>query len=220
MLKVFSKFIAIIFHPLLIVTYALLILLWVNPYLFSFQDTKSQGLIVILIFMLSFGFPLISIVMMKLVGFISTLEMPDAKERIIPLAITTAFYMWLFINIKSNSLIPVALRMFILGATISITLAFLINLFTKISLHTVGMGGYVMITVLIKFLYSYETFYLSIPLLGGFMVSMNLVIIISLVLAGLVGTTRLHLKAHELQDIYGGYIVGVLGQLIAFRILG
>lgn len=170
--------------------------------------------------MLSFGFPLISIVMMKLVGFISTLEMPDAKERIIPLAITTAFYMWLFINIKSNSLIPVALRMFILGATISITLAFLINLFTKISLHTVGMGGYVMITVLIKFLYSYETFYLSIPLLGGFMVSMNLVIIISLVLAGLVGTTRLHLKAHELQDIYGGYIVGVLGQLIAFRILG
>lgn len=146
--------------------------------------------------------------------------MPDHKERIIPLAITTAFYMWLFINIKNNSTIPVALRMFVLGATISIVFAFLINLFTKISLHAVGMGGLVIIVVLTKFLFSYESFIVHLPVLGTFEVHMNLVILLTIIMAGLIGTSRLYLKAHDLKDIYGGYMVGVLGQLIAFRILG
>lgn len=219
-MNITSKILSVLFHPLLVVTYALILLISANPYLFSAQDPKARGLIVILIFLLSFIFPLLTIVMMKLTGLVSSLEMPNHKERIVPLAITTAFYMWLYINIKSNGMIPMALRMFILGATISIVLAFLINLYSKISLHTVGMGGLVVITVITKFMFSYEYFHLSLPGLGAFQVSMNLMILITIVLAGLIGTARLQLKAHELTDIYGGYFVGVLGQLIALWILG
>lgn len=220
MLRIFSKTIAVVFHPLFVVTYALLLLLWVNPYLFSFQDPKAKGIVIILFFMLSFGFPFITILMMKLLGFVRTLEMESHRERIIPLAITGAFYLWLFVNIKENSIIPIALRMFVLGATISLFIAFMINIISKISLHTVGMGGLVMIVVLTRFLYSYDVCTLTIPSLGTFTIHLNLLIIITIILAGLVGTTRHYLKAHELKDIYGGYLVGIIGQLIAFRILG
>lgn len=220
MARIFSKAIAVVFHPLFVITYALLLLLWVNPYLFSFQDPKAKGIVIILFFMLSFGFPFITIMMMKLLGFVKTLEMENHRERIIPLAITGAFYLWLFVNIKENAIIPPALRMFVLGATISLFIAFMINIISKISLHTVGMGGLVMIVVLIRFLYSYDVCTLTIPALGIFTIHMNLLIIVAIILAGLVGTTRHHLKAHELKDIYGGYLVGVIGQLIAFRILG
>lgn len=219
-MRIFSKAIAVLFHPLFVVTYALLLLLLVNPYLFSFQDPKAKVVVIVLFFMLSFGFPFITIMMMKLMGFVKTLEMHNHRERIIPLAVTGAFYLWLFVNIRENSIIPPALRMFVLGATISLFLAFMINIVSKISLHTVGMGGLVMIVVLTRFLYSYEVFAITLPVVGVLTIHMNLLIIITLLLAGLVGTTRHYLKAHELRDIYGGYVVGIIGQLVAFRILG
>lgn len=146
--------------------------------------------------------------------------MEDHKERIIPLAVTGGFYLWLFVNIRENTIIPGPVRMFVLGATISLFIAFLINIMSKISLHAVGMGGLVAIVLLTRFLYSYENFVVTLPYLGTFQVHMNFLVLITVVLAGLVGTSRLYLKAHEVKDIYGGYLVGVIGQLIAFRILG
>ena len=46
----------------------------------------------------------------------------------------------------------------------------------------------------------------------------NGVAFIIILLAGAVGTSRLYLKAHKENEIYGGYIVGILAQLIAFRV--
>lgn len=220
MLQYLSKAISYIFHPLFVITYALLILVSVNPYLFGFPNEKAKGLVIILFFMLSFGFPFITIMMMKFMGFVKSLDMMDHKERIIPLAITGGFYLWLFVNIRENSIIPPPLRMFVLGATISLFVAFLINIMSKISLHAVGMGGLVVIVALTRFLYSYETFYIDVPVIGTFHIHMNVLLVLTILVAGIVGSSRLYLKAHELKDIYGGYLVGVVGQLIAFRILG
>jgi membrane-associated phospholipid phosphatase len=36
-------------------------------------------------------------------------------------------------------------------------------------------------------------------------------------LAGLVGSSRLYLKAHQPMQVYGGFIIGIIAQFIALR---
>jgi hypothetical protein len=219
MIRITSKLVSFIMHPLFIISYVLFFLMQVNPYIFGYSGPKSQGLIVISIVTISFMFPMISILLMKALGLIQTIEMKDKKERIGPLIVTGLFYMWLYVNVRNNSNIPDALSFFILGSTISVFMALMINSFTKISLHTIAMGGLTAGIMFIIFNWTYGTIDIPFPWLNfQLRISDRLVAMIVVILAGAVGSSRLYLKAHKEDEIYGGYLVGVLSQIIAFRI--
>ncbi len=156
--------------------------------------------------------------MMKMLDFIESYEMKDKSERIGPLIATGVFYLWLFVNLKDNSSIPPAFSFFVLGTTIGLFMALFLNSFTKISLHTIGIGGLLAGTFFIRYFFSYDSFILHLPI-GSFIVHTNLVLLCVIIVAGLVGTSRLFLKAHEEMDVYGGYIVGIFAQIVAFRIM-
>lgn len=129
--RILANLISVLLHPLFVIGYVMLFLMWANPYLFGFSGDKAEGLVVISIVSISVLFPMISILMMKALGLISTLEMKDKNERIGPLIVTGLFYMWLYVNIRNNDSIPAALSFFVLGCTISVFLALIINSFTK-----------------------------------------------------------------------------------------
>ena len=144
MLRIAAQFISVIFHPLAIPTYMLVLLMIVNPYLFGVHDIKEQNsmLLVIHTVMNTLIIPAFAIIIMKLIGFIKTFEMEDKSERTGPYIIAGIFYLWLFRNFLDNPQVPLAFTSFLLGATIALFIAFLINIFTKISAHAVGMGGF------------------------------------------------------------------------------
>ena len=216
---VLAKAISIIFHPLFIIGYVLTFLMMTNPYIFGFSSDKAQGLVIISIVTISVMFPMVAIFMMKALGLISTMEMADKKERIGPLIVTGLFYMWLYVNVRNNDNIPGALSFFILGSTISVFFALMINSFSKISLHTIAAGGMATGMLFIIFNFSYGFTDIPMPWLSiQFRTSDRLMYILILIAAGMVGMARLYLKAHKEDEIYGGYIVGVLAQMIAFRI--
>lgn len=219
MIRIISRLVSFIMHPLFIISYVLFFLMQANPYIFGYSGPKSQGLILISIVTISFMFPMISILLMKALGLIQTLEMKDKKERIGPLIITGLFYMWLYVNVRNNSNIPDALSFFILGSTIAVFIALMINSFTKISLHTIAMGGLVAGILLIIFNWTYGFIDIPLPWINfQLRISDRLFAILVIILAGAVGSGRLYLKAHKADEIYGGYLVGVLSQIIAFRI--
>lgn len=221
MLKNTARVISYLFHPLMILTYMLIILLLANPYLFgvsSIGEKQSKELI-LRVFFSTFLIPAISIAMLRFLGLVNSIEFPDRQERIGPYIITGIFYLWLFRNFLDNSIIPTAYTSFVLGATISLFIAFFINIFSKISAHAVGMGGLVGMVVLTMTLFSYGSFEINLPIIGAIYLNMIAVLMITLVLAGAVGTARLLLSAHEPMDLYGGYIVGLASQLIALRFL-
>lgn len=219
MIRITAKLVSFIMHPLFIISYVLFFLMQANPYIFGYSGPKSQGLILISIVTISFIFPMISILLMKALGLIQTLEMKDKKERIGPLIVTGLFYMWLYVNVRNNSNIPDALSFFILGSTISVFIALMINSFTKISLHTIAMGGLTAGIMFIIFNWTYGTVDIPFPWFNfQLRISDRLVAMIVVILAGAVGSSRLYLKAHREDEIYGGYLVGVLSQIIAFRI--
>ena len=196
----------------------MVILLSINPYLFVIQDNQARFLLIFSVIMLTIFFPLFSVFMMRMLDLIQSYEMKEKSERIGPLIVTGTFYLWLFINIKDNSNIPGAFSFFVLGSTIALFLSLMLNSFTKISLHTVGMGGLLAGTFFIRYFFSYDNFFVQLPF-GTLNVHTNFVLLLVIIIAGAVGTSRLLLKAHDTIDVYGGYIVGIFAQIIAFRIM-
>ena len=220
MLRLLAQVVSFIFHPLLIVTYMLVLLLLVNPYLFgvsSIGDSASK-LLILQIFLSTFFIPGVAVSMLRFTGMISSFEMKDKQERIGPYIITGVFYLWMFRNFLTNPSIPTAFTSFLLGATIGLFFAFFINIFSKISAHAVGVGGLLGMVVITMLLFSYDTFTI-LSARGTLEVSMSTVLLMAILIAGLVGTARLALQAHDPMDLYGGYLVGFASQFLALRFL-
>lgn len=218
-LKAMANGFSVIFHPIFLITYFLLLMLVVNPYLFGSTNVKDKGLIIIYVVVISIVFPIIPVLMMYFLDMTESIKMKDKSERTIPLILTGMFHLWLYMNMDNNQSIPEAFSVFILGSVITLFTCFFINLFTKISLHTAGISGLFTGFCWFRFHYSYNTFSLRITDTIGYDINTNLILLFLLVIAGIIGTSRLLLKAHIPSDIYGGYIVGFAAQIIAMRIL-
>lgn len=205
---------SLFFHPLLMPSYALVLLMLVNPYQFGVPSMLEQIPLVLLVFFSTFAIPAFGVLMMRLLGFVKTMQLEEPTERIGPYILTGVFYLWLFVNFLNNNQIPIIYTSFMLGATIGLFIAFFINNFSKISAHAVGMGGITAFLLILMFVYRYDSINIA---QGSFQLKYLLLLLILLV--GMVGTSRLLLKAHSLQDLYGGFLVGLAAQFIALRFL-
>lgn len=213
-----ARIISFVFHPLFLITYFLLILITINPYIFAIANKQDFGIIIIYIIIISIFFPVIPLFMMYRLGLTKSILLKERKERTIPVALTGIFYLWLYINMLNNSAIPSIFNSFMLGSTITLFACFFVNLFSKISLHTAGISGFVTALFIAQQMVGYEYFSIN-TMLGNYHMHSILIMVFGLILAGLVGTSRLLLKAHSPQDILGGYMVGFLAQIIAMRII-
>jgi hypothetical protein len=215
MQKGIALFFSYIGHPLLALFYMLLLLMACNPYAFGIRSMAEPKAVVLLVsvFAITFLIPGFGVALMKPLGLIKSLHLDDKQDRTGPYIITGVFYLWLVKNLLSLGYLPALFVAFALGATISLFLAFFINIFLKVSAHAAGMGGFV--TMLLITLFRYPDATLGIPAFGGtFMVGFGVVLALGILFAGLVGTARLALKAHSPAELYIGYGVGCVAILI------
>ena len=212
-----AKILSYLGHPLLVLTYILLLLLAVNPYAFGVRAMHDQQAVLLLVsvFSTSFLLPGFGVALMKPLGLIQSLQMPDKMERIGPYIITGVFYLWLFKNLISGGAhYPALFSTCVLGATIGLFLAFLINIFTKISAHATGMGGLIAMLLLTAFAWQNSGLQLHFPG-GNLLLSLTIVTAIGVVFAGAVGAARLALGAHSPADLYRGYAAGFGAVMLA-----
>ena len=203
----FANTISFLFHPVfmpLVMTFALY---KITPGSFSGINEKQFYLWLLSVGITTLFFPLFSIGLMKPLGFIDSFAMPTAKERIIPLMISMTFYFWIshVFNSMPNVHVPVILKVLFLGNFWGIIVLFLINIFTKISMHTAAAGGMIGNIIVLMMIST---------------IDMEKPFFISLILAGIIGTARMILKAHQKGDIWLGYIIGILVQVCAYWYLG
>ena len=121
-----AKLLSYLGHPLLVLTYILLILLAVNPYAFGVRAMTDRNAMLLLInvFSTSFLLPGFGVALMTPLGLIQNMQMPDKMERIGPYIITGVFYLWLFKNLSAaGSQYPALFSTCVLGATIGLFLA-------------------------------------------------------------------------------------------------
>jgi hypothetical protein len=113
------------------------------------------------------------------------------------------FYIWTFLGVNSSFSLGSQFSVFIMGAVISLMVAFFTNLFHKLSIHMTGMGGLLMALILSSFS--------SVKPILPF-------ILLVMLLCGLVGSARLYLNAHTPKEIFTGLIAGIFGQMAAINI--
>lgn len=209
-----ALFISAVFHPLLVPTYMLLILLLVNPFLFGVNDAgvplARQTLL--LVFLYTFAIPLISVGIMRGLGMVSSMMMEDRMERIGPYLLVLVLYLWVYYNFARNGEVPTAFIAFMLGVVIALSVTFFVNVFSKISAHAVGMGGLVGMVLLTLLLFGAEGLRV-----GSTVVSLPFLLLFVILAAGATGSARLLLKAHTPLDVYAGFLVGFSSQVIALR---
>ncbi len=221
MIKFFAKTISLLFHPLLVLTYILLVLILVDPYSFGANGLGSfnSRVLILRVFLSTFFIPMMAILMLYFLGMVRSLQLDEALDRTGPYIITGIFYLWLSRNFWDSTITPTIFTCFMLAATIALFLAFVINIFSKISIHAVGMGAIISMLLLTMLLSEYQVFSLQLPFLGTFQISLILVLLLGIVLAGIVGSARLYLQQHEHNDIYGGYLVGLLSPFVALQVM-
>jgi len=218
-LRPLSQLLSIVGHPLFMLMYLFLLYDKVNPYLFPYNADQEMTKLTLVVLFTSVIIPMISMLLMLGVGFIDTLQMQKKTERVGPLMITGVFYLWLYLNIRTHNAIPISYSTFVLGSLFSLAMAFFINNFSKISLHAIGLGG--MLVGMTYLFIKHGESYLPITMGETVFQIHYIVILMGLSLfIGMVLSSRLYLRAHVNRDIYGGFIVGVLGQVLAYGLFG
>jgi hypothetical protein len=197
------SFISYIFHPALMPTLGTFIVLWCDPNLFiSFGSIDKPWLIVLAaVFLCTCFLPLcLSWVLLK-TGKISNISLPTENDRRVLLSFTTLCFILAYYAFHSIPSSGQSLKIYMLGINISIIATLITSLFTKVSFHSVGVGG-ILGTVIGLMRYTHESF---LPwLIGAF------------ALVILTGLSRYKLKAHDAFNIYIGLIIGIATQALVF----
>ena len=198
--KILARIFSYIFHPLLVPTYTMAILLNMQAYFALIIPEEAKWRLIGIVFLVTFVFPGILSYFFLRTGIINSFEMETRQERVFPLLITAIFFYLNYYLINGVEISPVY-AYFAIGATSLVIVTLLINFFWKISMHMVAMGALFGTLLGISL-----ALYVSIPKL----------IFASVIIAGLTGFARLKLSAHDPAQIYTGFLTGAIVMLVFF----
>ncbi len=187
-----AKIISFLFQPLLMPIYGTIILLNAGTWMSYTIFPALRNALYIVMFASTFLMPALTFILLLKRKEIHSLEMESRIERNIPYLSTLIFYIagWYLLN---KLPLPRVFGNIIMGASLAIFIAFLINLRWKISIHMIALGGTAGMLFAFATLFNFQ---LSVPL------------ILLLIIAGITGTARLMLNAHIPSQVYSGFLLG------------
>jgi PAP2 superfamily. len=200
-IRLLAHFFSYLFHPIFIPLYVTWFLAFVHPYYFvGFPQSIKLWVLLRVGYNMVF-FPLVSVLLLKAVGFIDSVFLKTQKDRIIPIIASNLFFFWMYLVFHNQTEIPLILTSFTFGVFLASSFALLANIYFKISLHAIGVGGLLGLMLVILYTDSY--------------VPVTLPLMIAILICGLVCTSRLIVGRHYPFDIYAGLFVGMISQFLA-----
>lgn len=192
MQKIIARIISYIFHPILIPLVGTYFLFNSGTYL-EYVSPVLQRYIYIMLFLCSVFIPLMVILLAYLLQVISSFEMEKHKERVVPLLISaiSIYFAYHLIAEYQHAIKPVVAYLF--ASAISLVLLAIISVKWKISIHLAGIGGF-----------------LGLVFIQSFFFNKNYIFLLQtiLLIAGLLGFSRLTLKAHDSKQLLAGFLLG------------
>jgi len=163
-------------------------------YDFNFKIDVSVTVSIFTIFI-----PILTFILLRRFRLIDSIFVKDVKQRRIPLYLYVLLLFLMITKVISKSLFA-ELHDFFLATLISSIACLILVLFrVKASMHIMGMAGLVLFFIVLSITYQLNiTFALSILI---FMI-------------GLVGTSRLYLKAHTFIELIIGFFIGAIPQVL------
>jgi hypothetical protein len=198
-----AKLVSVVFHPLFIPVYIAWFLIQVVQVFPAAQPFDRTLLLLRFVVMYSV-FPLVTILLLRGLGFIKNIYLRTQKERIIPYVACGLYYFWMWYVLRNQPQTPKQLVLFTLAIFVASSAGLMLNSYFKISMHALAAGVAVAFMVLMGFLsFTDYGFYISLTLLA----------------AGIVCTARLVNNDHNPFEVYAGLVVGILSQLVVYWIV-
>lgn len=199
-LKAVATILSYIFHPVFVPVYVVAFLLFIEPFLFVGYSAKSKSLILIQSVLMYTFFPLVSVLLMKALKFISSIKLKDRKDRIVPFIACNIWYFWIWYVWRNLPNMPTEAVVFAMSVFLASSIGLLANIYMKISMHAIAIGTAIAFLAGLTFVYG---------------TGLSLYLSLAIIIGGLVCTSRLILGDHEPKEIYWGIGTGVLAVLIA-----
>ncbi len=202
--RILATIVSVLFHPLFVGVYIAAYFIFVHPDYFTGvgHPRKVQTLLIFIVN--AVFFPLLSVSLCKALGFIQSFFFQTRQERIILYSITMIFFFWTYYVFKNKSGTPPIMTQMSLGLFLSVIAAFLANIYFKVSMHAVGVGG--MLGIFVVLLFTTQEM-------------VHLPLILSILAAGVTCTARLLISDHTVRDVTWGFFLGFLCQWLAYWVL-
>ncbi len=196
-----AKIISILFHPLLITVYGILII-FSAPIFTGYIPSAVKKILLIIIVINNVFLPLSLMPYYKFRNIISSWFVVKRQERTLPL-ITTSFFYSVTVYITFRFHIPQLIKSYIITVAFLAIAVTIINFWWKISLHSTGAGA---ITALVIIL----SLRIQTPLIWF--------LIVVILADGLIMTARLWLHSHTSSEVWTGFLLGFIssGLLLYF----
>lgn len=199
-LKKTLPFFSYIFHPLFIPVYAALFYFFVND---SYYTAPEKYFALFQIVIITILLPILFFFVLRTAGQVDSIMISEISQRKIPLVIQC--FLSILLVRKSITLdhFP-EFHFFFLGGLLS-TLVSLIMLFfkTKASLHMIAISAFTVFVIGLSIHNQTQNIYGI-----AFFILIN----------GVVGSSRLEMKAHTPKELVIGFLLGIIPQLLLLRL--
>jgi hypothetical protein len=202
--KFLAKLVSYIFHPLLVGVYMAVYMIYLNPIFFNYTDPKTRLLSLATIVNNNFVFPVIVVLLLKGLGFIQSIYLNTQKERIVPYIACITFFFWTWYVFYNRADVAQPVKDMLQGVFYASIIGMVCNIYFKISMHAIGMGGLIGMMLMVLF--------------DGTMQS-GLPFMAAILFSGLVVTSRLIVSDHQRGDMMAGFLAGLISQVLAATIL-
>jgi hypothetical protein len=199
-IRFFAHFFSYLFHPLFIPLYVTWFLVFVHTTYFVGYGPGQKLFMLARIALNMVFFPLVTVLLLKGLGFINSIFLRTQKDRIIPYIASGIFFFWAYLVFRNQPEVPSIMTVFTFAVFLSSSAALIANIYFKISMHAIGMGGVIGLFVVIM---RQDNFLMTVPLTIAFLIT------------GLVCTSRLIVSDHSTKEIYAGLVLGIACQLVA-----
>lgn len=201
LIKLFAQFFSWIFHPLFLPLYVTWFIAFIHTGYFTGYEDKFKWMLVIRVAVNMVIFPALTVLLLKAVGFISSIFLRAQRERIIPYITSGIFFFWMYLVFRNQEFIPSVLTAFVFGVFLSSSAALIVNIYQKISMHAIGCGGLLGFLIMLS---TRDVFYpIALPLSIG------------LLMTGIVCTSRMIISDHTQKEIYSGLVLGFICQALS-----
>ncbi|QIA06789.1 phosphatase PAP2 family protein [Draconibacterium halophilum] len=187
-----ARIISIIFHPVLIPTIGMFLLMHSGFY-FELLLWEAKRFILLVVFFTTCILPLLSVAVLSLNPRFN-INMPGSRDRLIPLLSASVFYYLGFILLRKVQAVP-EFKLFMLASVLVIILLLVISLKWKISNHMAAIGSLAGTLFALAFRNGVNPVYS---------------VLIVVLLSGLIGTARLILCKHDMKQLIAGYVLGFI----------
>ena len=195
-----EKIVSILFHPVFVPTITVFLVVKIYSNIIILEN--QAGIILIGTCVFSLILPLLSVFILLLTKKIDSIEIPKKEERFLPVLFASIWMILGFYFMKEIFSYAPIMKSIYLGAIYVMLIALLITKKWKISLHMLAIGGATGVLIMLEFLFGQNL----------------MLLLITILISGILGYSRLSLKAHSLNQIYAGFIVGniVMGLSILY----